>query len=134
MGSEMCIRDKAIAQAVAYLAVAAKSNSVYSAVTNIAKRITETGSLEVPMHIRNAPTNMMKELDYGADYNYAHNRQDAFVPGESYLPESLYGERYYFPVDRGLEIKIAAKLDHLRRLNEESDFQRYESDVGDDNR
>ena len=85
------------------------------------------------MHIRNAPTNMMKELGYGADYNYAHNRQDAFVPGESYLPESLYGERYYFPVDRGLEIKIASKLDHLRRLNEESDFQRYESDVGDDN-
>ena len=126
--------ELAIAQAVAYLAVAAKSNSVYSAVTNIAKRITETGSLEVPMHIRNAPTNMMKELGYGADYNYAHNRQDAFVPGESYLPESLYGERYYFPVDRGLEIKIAAKLDHLRRLNEESDFQRYESDVGDDNR
>ena len=86
------------------------------------------------MHIRNAPTNMMKELGYGADYNYVHNRQDAFVPGESYLPESLYGERYYFPVDRGLEIKIAAKLDHLRRLNEESDFQRYKSDVGDDNR
>ena len=117
--------ELAIAQAVAYLAIAAKSNAVYSAVGEIARRVSATGSLEVPMHIRNAPTEMMETMGYGQDYQYAHNHQDAFVPGESYLPEELHGERFYFPVDRGMESKIAEKLNYLRQLNHASEFQRY---------
>ncbi len=117
--------ELAIAQAVAYLAIAAKSNAVYSAVGEITRRVNATGSLEVPMHIRNAPTEMMETMGYGQDYQYAHNHQDAFVPGESYLPEELHGERFYFPVDRGMESKIAEKLNYLRHLNHTSEFQRY---------
>jgi len=117
--------ELAIAQAVAYLAVAAKSNAVYSAVGEITRRVNATGSLEVPMHIRNAPTEMMETMGYGQDYRYAHDHQDAFVPGESYLPEELHGERFYFPVDRGMESKIAEKLNYLRQLNHASEFQRY---------
>ena len=117
--------ELAIAQAVAYLAIAAKSNAVYSAVGEITRRVNATGSLEVPMHIRNAPTEMMETMGYGQDYQYAHNHQDAFVPGESYLPEELHGERFYFPVDRGMESKIAEKLNYLRQLNDASEFQRY---------
>lgn len=118
--------ELAIAQAVAYLAIAAKSNAVYSAVGEITRRVNATGSLEVPMHIRNAPTEMMETMGYGQDYQYAHNHQDAFVPGESYLPEELHGERFYFPVDRGMESKIAEKLNYLRQLNDASEFQRYQ--------
>ena len=117
--------ELAIAQAVAYLAIAAKSNAVYSAVGEITRRVNATGSLEVPMHIRNAPTEMMETMGYGQDYQYAHDHQDAFVPGESYLPEELHGERFYFPVDRGMESKIAEKLNYLRQLNDASEFQRY---------
>lgn len=117
--------ELAIAQAVAYLAIAAKSNAIYSAVGEITRRVNATGSLEVPMHIRNAPTEMMETMGYGQDYQYAHNHQDAFVPGESYLPEELHGERFYFPVDRGMESKIAEKLNYLRQLNGASEFQRY---------
>ena len=117
--------ELAIAQAVAYLAIAAKSNAIYSAVGEITRRVNATGSLEVPMHIRNAPTEMMETMGYGQDYQYAHNHQDAFVPGESYLPEELHGERFYFPVDRGMESKIAEKLNYLRQLNDASEFQRY---------
>ena len=118
--------ELAIAQAVAYLAIAAKSNAVYSAVGEITRRVNATGSLEVPMHIRNAPTEMMETMGYGQDYQYAHDHQDAFVPGESYLPEELHGERFYFPVDRGMESKIAEKLNYLRQLNDASEFQRYQ--------
>ena len=117
--------ELAIAQAVAYLAIAAKSNAIYSAVGEITRRVNATGSLEVPMHIRNAPTEMMETMGYGQDYQYAHDHQDAFVPGESYLPEELHGERFYFPVDRGMESKIAEKLNYLRQLNDASEFQRY---------
>ena len=122
--------ELAIAQAVAYMAVAAKSNAVYRAVGEISRRVVETGSLEVPMHIRNAPTAMMQDMGYGEEYQYAHDHKDAFVPGESYLPVELQNERYYFPVDRGLESKIAEKLNYLRQLNEASDFKRYESGEG----
>ena len=122
--------ELAIAQAVSYMAVAAKSNAVYRAVGEISRRVAETGSLEVPMHIRNAPTTMMQDMGYGEEYQYAHDHKDAFVPGESYLPVELQNERYYFPVGRGLESKIAEKLDHLRQLNEASDFKRYESGEG----
>jgi putative ATPase len=119
--------ELAIAQAISYLAVAAKSNAVYSAVNEIKKVIAETGSLEVPMHIRNAPTGMMEKMGYGEDYQYAHNHADAFVPGESYMPETLDGMQFYQPVDRGLESKISEKLAYLRSLNDSSDFQRYAS-------
>ncbi len=117
--------ELAIAQAVAYLAVAAKSNAVYKAVGEIKEVVKETGSLDVPMHIRNAPTTMMEQMGYGEDYNYAHNHEDAFVPGESYVPEELAGQQFYHPVDRGLESKISEKLSYLRKLNDASEFQRY---------
>ena len=120
--------ELAIAQAVAYLAVAAKSNAVYSAVGAIKQVVAETGSLEVPMHIRNAPTAMMEKLGYGDDYQYAHNHEDAFVPGESYVPPELHGVKFYHPVARGTETKISEKLDYLRKQNESSEFQRYKKD------
>jgi len=119
--------ELAIAQAVAYLAVAAKSNAVYSAVGEIKQAISETGSLEVPMHIRNAPTNLMADMGYGEDYRYAYSFEDAFVPGESYVPEALANRQFYHPVDRGLEARISEKLKYLRQLNDASDFQRYPS-------
>lgn len=118
--------ELAIAQAISYMAVAAKSNAVYQAVGLANEIVKETGSLEVPMHIRNAPTNVMSELGYGKDYQYAHNYDGAFVPGESYLPEELSDHRFYFPTDRGLEAKISEKLDYLRKLSAASEFQRYE--------
>ena len=120
--------ELAIAQAVAYLAVAAKSNAVYSAVGAIKQVVAETGSLEVPMHIRNAPTAMMEKMGYGDDYQYAHNHEDAFVPGESYVPPELHGVQFYHPVARGTETKISEKLDYLRKQNESSEFQRYKKD------
>ena len=119
--------ELAIAQAVAYLTVAAKSNAVYRAVGEIKQVVAETGSLDVPMHIRNAPTGMMADMGYGEDYRYAHNFEDAFVPGESYLPEEIADRQFYHPVDRGLETRIADKLNHLRQQNAASGFQRYGS-------
>ena len=120
--------ELAIAQAIAYLAVAAKSNAVYAAVGAIKQAIKDTGSLEVPMHIRNAPTVMMEEMGYGDDYQYAHNHEDAFVPGESYVPPELHGVQFYHPVSRGTETKIAEKLAYLRKQNDSSEFQRYRKD------
>lgn len=119
--------DLTLAQAVVYLAVAAKSNAVYSAHNQAMAIAREYGSLEVPMHIRNAPTNMMKELGYGSDYQYAHDHPDAFVPGENYLPEALAGMKFYEPVNRGMEIQISDKLNRLRQANADSEFQRYPS-------
>jgi len=120
--------ELAIAQAVAYLAVAAKSNAVYKAVADIKAVIAQTGSLEVPMHIRNAPTKMMEQMGYGDDYQYAHNHDEAFVPGESYVPSELKDMQFYYPVERGLEAKIAEKLKYLRQQNQASSFQRYGED------
>ena len=120
--------ELAIAQAVAYLAVAAKSNAVYSAVGAIKQAVADTGSLEVPMHIRNAPTAMMAEMGYGDDYQYTHNHEDAFVPGESYVPPELHGLQFYHPVARGTETKISEKLEYLRKQNKSSEFQRYKKD------
>ena len=116
--------ELAIAQAVAYLAVAPKSNAVYNAWNAVKKRIQETGSLEVPLHLRNAPTKLMKEQGYGTEYHYAHDFPDAYVAGESYLPEALSGERFYAPVPRGLEIKIGDKLSLLREKDHASQWQR----------
>ncbi len=116
--------ELAIAQAIIYLAAAAKSNAVYSAFSS-AQQDASAASLDVPMHIRNAPTQMMKEMGYGDDYQYAHNFDDAFVPGENYFPEALHEQHYYHPVNRGMEIQIAEKLNSLRNQNKKSKFQRY---------
>jgi putative ATPase len=112
--------ELAIAQAVLYMACAPKSNAVYMAWKAALEEAKASGSLEVPLHLRNAPTRLMKELDYGKAYRYAHDEPNAYAAGENYLPDPLAGHRYYFPVDRGLEIKIAEKLAHLRRLDEEA--------------
>lgn len=110
--------ELAIAQAVLYMAAAAKSNAVYMAFKAAMRDARETGSLEVPIHLRNAPTKLMKELGYGKAYRYAHDEPEAYAAGEQYLPEELQRVRYYEPVDRGLEIRIAEKLAHLRELDE----------------
>jgi putative ATPase len=112
--------ELAIAQAVVYMACAAKSNAVYTAWKAAQAEAKASGSLEVPLPLRNAPTKLMKELDYGKAYRYAHDEPNAYAAGENYLPEPLRGHRYYYPVDRGLEIKIAEKLALLRQLDEEA--------------
>jgi len=109
--------ELAIAQAVAYLACAAKSNAVYTAYKEAMQDARESGSLEVPMHLRNAPTRFMSEQGYGEGYRYAHDEDDAFAAGVDYFPEELAGREYYRPVDRGLEIRIAEKLERLRAQN-----------------
>ena len=110
--------ELALAQAVVYLACAPKSNAVYMAFNTAMRDAKNEGSQEVPLHLRNAPTKLMKELDYGKDYRYAHDEAEGFAAGEKYFPEAL-GERvYYHPVERGLEIKIAERLAYLRKLNQ----------------
>lgn len=111
--------ELAIAQAVVYLACAAKSNAVYAAFTAAMKDAKTQGSLEVPLRLRNAPTKLMKSLDYGKDYRYAHREENAFAAGEHYFPDELEKRYYYQPVSRGLEIKIKEKLERLAMLNEE---------------
>jgi putative ATPase len=113
--------ELAIAQAVIYLAVAAKSNAVYTAFNSAMKMAKNSGSLEVPLHLRNAPTKLMKELDYGKQYRYAHDEPNAYAAGENYLPEELAGQSWYHPVDRGLEAKIAERLAWLRKLDRENE-------------
>ena len=109
--------ELAIAQAIVYLACAAKSNAVYMAYNSAMRDAKQSGSLEVPLHLRNAPTKLMKSLDYGKDYRYAHNEEGAYAAGENYFPDEMQPVEYYQPVDRGLEIKIAEKLAHLRSLD-----------------
>ncbi|RMG32995.1 MAG: replication-associated recombination protein A [Gammaproteobacteria bacterium] len=109
--------ELAIAQAVVYLACAAKSNAVYTAFKQAMKLARESGSLEVPLHLRNAPTRLMKELDYGKAYRYAHDEPEGYAAGENYFPEELAGTRLYHPVDRGLEIQIGEKLRRLEALD-----------------
>jgi len=110
--------ELAIAQAVVYLACAPKSNAVYSAFKKAMTVAKESGSLEIPIHLRNAPTKLMKELGHGKAYRYAHDEPGAYAAGENYLPEELEGLSLYEPVDRGLEIKIAEKLNRLRALDQ----------------
>ncbi len=112
--------ELAIAQAVVYLASAPKSNAVYTAYKLALKDARESGSLDVPMHLRNAPTTLMKELDYGKDYRYAHQEQDAYAVGETYFPEEMNEPIYYEPVPRGLELKIGEKLAHLRKQDQQA--------------
>lgn len=106
--------ELALAQAVVYLATAAKSNSIYKAYGRVQEVVGKTGTLPVPLHIRNAPTQLMKSIGYGRDYKYAHDYDDAFVP-QHYLPEQLQGSCYYFPRERGYEKLIKQRLDHWRQ-------------------
>jgi len=107
-----------LAQAVIYLAVAPKSNAVYAAYNAVRAFIERDGTRPVPLHLRNAPTRLMKDLDYGRDYRYAHDEAGGFAAGERYWPDDLSPPRFYEPVDRGLEIRIGERLQELRALNE----------------
>jgi len=107
--------ELALAQAVVYLACAPKSNAVYLAAKAAQADAKEFGSLEVPMHLRNAPTRLMKELGYGENYRYAHDEEDAIARGENYFPDDMSARRYYHPVPRGLEIRIREKLEEIRK-------------------
>ena len=117
--------ELAVAQAVVYLASAAKSNAVYEAFKAALKDVRSLPSEEVPVHLRNAPTQLMKEMEHGADYRYAHDEPGAFAAGENYFPASLQDRCYYHPSDRGLEQKIAEKLRRLRELDKHSTIRRY---------
>jgi len=112
--------ELAIAQAVVYMACAPKSNAVYTALGAAMRDARERGSLEVPLHLRNAPTRLMKQLDYGKDYRYAHDEAEAYAAGENYFPEELGKRRYYLPTEQGLEGKIAERLAHLRALDKKA--------------
>ncbi|WP_028238864.1 replication-associated recombination protein A [Stutzerimonas azotifigens] len=116
--------ELAVAQAIVYLACAPKSNAVYTAFKAAKRDAAEHGSLEVPLHLRNAPTKLMKNLGYGEEYRYAHDEPDAYAAGEDYFPEELEPRQYYQPVPRGLELKIGDKLRHLQALDRQSLRQR----------
>lgn len=117
--------ELAIAQAVVYLAAAPKSNAVYNAFNQVMAEVRQLPTYDVPLHLRNAPTKLMKSMDYGAEYRYAHDQPGAYAAGENYLPEEISRQQYYHPVERGLEQKIKEKLAHLRSLDAGSQFQRY---------
>ena len=106
-----------LAQCVVYLAVAPKSNAVYTAYKQVRTLVKKDGTRPVPLHLRNAPTSLMKDLDYGKNYRYAHDEEDAFAAGENYFPEGLENSVFYQPQPRGLEIRIAEKLRELRARN-----------------
>ena len=116
--------ELAVAQAIVYLACAPKSNAVYMGFKAAMREAAEHGSLEVPLHLRNAPTRLMKELGYGEEYRYAHDEPDAYAAGEDYFPEELQPRRYYEPVPRGLELKIREKLERLAQLDRQSPRRR----------
>jgi putative ATPase len=116
--------ELAIGHAVAYLACAPKSNAVYKAFKAAMQDAREKGSLEVPMHLRNAPTSLMKGLGYGEGYRYAHDEDDAVALGENYFPEDMSPARYYHPVPRGLEIRIRDKLEDIARRARERNQDR----------
>jgi len=109
--------ELAIAQAVVFMACAPKSNALYAAYKGAMRAAREQGSLPVPLHLRNAPTRLMKDLGYGEDYRYAHDEPDGFAAGEHYFPEEMDAMQFYHPVSRGLEIRIAEKLADLREKN-----------------
>ncbi len=115
-----------IAHAISYLACAPKSNAVYNAFNQAMAYVKSTPSYDVPLHLRNAPTELMKTEEYGAEYRYAHDEPEAFAAGERYLPQEIAGKAFYHPTDRGLEIKISEKLRHLEALDLQSLVKRYE--------
>ena len=113
--------ELALAQAVVYLAVAPKSNAVYIAYKAARAFVQQDGTRQVPLRLRNAPTSLMKNLDYGKGYRYAHDEEGGFAAGERYWPDDTQAQRFYAPASRGLEIRIGEKLEELRRLNEAAD-------------
>lgn len=115
-----------IAHAISYLACAPKSNAVYNAFNQAMAYVKSTPSYDVPLHLRNAPTELMKTEEYGAEYRYAHDEPEGYAAGENYLPEEVAVEAFYAPTDRGLEIKISEKLRHLKGLDEKSPLKRYQ--------
>ena len=124
--------ELALAQAAVFLACAAKSNAVYVAVGAAQADVAEFGSLDVPLHLRNAPTRLMKELGYGKGYRYAHDEDDAFAAGERYFPDDMPDRRYYHPVPRGLELKIGEKLQELAERNRNRKIDADSSDLSND--
>ena len=109
--------ELALAEALVYLAVAPKSNAVYKAYNEAKALVRKDGTRPVPMHLRNAPTKLMKDLDYGKGYRYAHDEEGGYAAGENYFPEGMKPPQFYRPVERGLEIRIGEKLRELRALN-----------------
>ncbi|MFI5444414.1 replication-associated recombination protein A [Polaromonas sp. UC242_47] len=109
--------ELALAECVVYLAVAPKSNAVYKAFNEAKAFVKKDGTRPVPLHLRNAPTKLMKELDYGKNYRYAHDEEDGFAAGETYFPDGMAAPDFYRPVNRGLEIRIADKLNELKLKN-----------------
>lgn len=109
--------ERAIAQAAVYCALAPKSNAVYEAFAKARQLVQQSASFEVPLHLRNAPTSLLKELGYGAEYRYSHDEPGAFSAGQQYLPDELVGMRFYQPSDRGLEKQLAEKQRYLAQLN-----------------
>lgn len=124
--------ELAIAQAIVYMAAAPKSNAVYTAFNSAMEDARRFGSVEVPVHLRNAPTRLMKELGYGKAYRYAHDEPEAYAAGERYFPEEMGERRYYQPVDRGLEIRIAEKLERLQGLDRAAADAASEDEGGND--
>ncbi len=121
--------ELAIAQAIAYLAAAPKSNAVYTAFKAAKQLVKSHPSYEVPTHLRNAATGLMKSMGYGSDYRYAHDEPGAYAAGESYFPEPLKDHVLYAPVPRGLEEKIGLKLDRLKALDAAADNKRYSAHI-----
>ncbi|MEZ0309463.1 MAG: replication-associated recombination protein A [Ramlibacter sp.] len=111
--------ELALAECVIYLAMAPKSNAAYKAFNEAKAFIKQDGTRPVPLHLRNAPTKLMKDLDYGRDYRYAHDEEGGFAAGENYFPEGMAAPGFYRPVERGLEIRIAEKLRELKKLNDQ---------------
>src|SRR4030095_2515695 len=109
--------ELALAQCVIYLAVAPKSNAVYTAFNEDQALLKQDGTRAGTVQLRNAPTKLMKDLDYGKNYRYAHDEEGGFAAGENYFPEGLRAPEFYRPVERGLEIRIGQKLAELRALN-----------------
>jgi len=112
--------ELALAQAVIYLAIAPKSNALYEAYNSARDFVRRDGTRPVPLHIRNAPTRLMKDLGYGKDYRYAHDEEGAYAAGESYFPEGMPAVEWYKPTGRGVEARIRERLDELRRLDTEA--------------
>lgn len=119
--------ERAIAQAVIYLAVAPKSNAIYTAFNQAKKLVKETADYDVPEHLRNAPTALMKSLGYGEEYRYAHNEPNAYAAGENYFPPELSETVFYIPSERGMEKQIKEKMTWLKAQDEQSEQKRYKS-------
>jgi putative ATPase len=109
--------ELALAEAAVYMATCPKSNSIYAAMNEVKEEIRKSGSIPVPLHIRNAPTDLMKSLDYGKDYKYDHDHEDAYA-GQEFLPEQLKGRKFYHPTDRGFEKQIGERLEYWKKLKQ----------------